>query len=62
MGQTHPKGSRAPSKHMFSAPSLFPFCAGAHGYFMKHRNSEATTEKRLKAFNGYVANLLRDMK
>ncbi|XP_077548091.1 uncharacterized protein LOC144160811 [Haemaphysalis longicornis] len=34
-------------------------CAGAHGYFMKHRNSEATTEKRLKAFNGYVANLKR---
>ncbi|XP_077553808.1 uncharacterized protein LOC144168735 isoform X1 [Haemaphysalis longicornis] len=45
----------------FSAPIDYVL-AGAHGYFMKHRNSEATTEKRLKAFNGYVANLLRDMK
>ncbi|XP_077546136.1 uncharacterized protein LOC144158846 isoform X1 [Haemaphysalis longicornis] len=45
----------------FSAPTD-SVLAGAHGYFMKHRNSEATTEKRLKAFNGYVANLLRDMK
>ncbi|XP_077528615.1 uncharacterized protein LOC144141007 isoform X1 [Haemaphysalis longicornis] len=45
----------------FSAPTDYVL-AGAHGYFMKHRNSEATTEKRLKAFNGYVANLLRDMK
>ncbi|XP_077540141.1 uncharacterized protein LOC144152649 isoform X2 [Haemaphysalis longicornis] len=45
----------------FSVPTDYVL-AGAHGYFMKHRNSEATTEKRLKAFNGYVANLLRDMK
>lgn len=34
----------------------------AYGYFVKHHQSEAPTEKRLKAFNGYVANLLRDLK
>ncbi|XP_077545229.1 uncharacterized protein LOC144158299 isoform X1 [Haemaphysalis longicornis] len=43
-------------------PEKLAAVRSAYGYFVRHRSSGAPENKRLKAFNGYVANLLRDVK